>query len=231
MRHGRSITALGWAALLLSGCDSAPQAPPAPKAAATTAPAPQGPELRIIALGDSLFTGYGLAFTQSYPARLEAALRGAGLNAHVVNAGVSGDTSADGLARLDFTLGSGQPPALVLISLGGNDMLRGLDPRQTRANLDAILTKLDERHSRVVLLGMLAAPNMGPDYAQSFNAIYPALARKHHAALVPFFLAPLVAHPALQQGDHIHPTAPGVEAMVAATLRTIIGALPAKGER
>lgn len=224
---GRMATVM-LAALALGACDKAPVAAPEADSAASSAqagPAVQGPARQIVALGDSLLAGYGLRPEQAYPPRLEAALRAAGINASVVNAGVSGDTTADGLARVDFTLGAGKPD-LVLISLGGNDMLRGLPVAQTRANMDAILAKLDARHVPVVVLGMMAAPNMGADYAKAFDAIFPDLARKHHATLVPFFMAPINGKAGLQLPDHIHPTPQGVEAMVQATLPTVTGALP-----
>lgn len=217
-------------ALALAGCGGA--APdPAPSAAAGTETPPlppvMGAEQRIVALGDSLFAGYGLEPGQSYPARLEAALRARGINARIMNAGVSGDTTAGGLQRLDFTLNSlPQPPALVIISLGGNDMLRGLPPEQTRANLDAILGKIRARKVPVVVMGMIAAPNLGADYAGQFNPIYPALAKKHGAGLVPFFLQPLVDKPALIQADHVHPTAPGIDLLVAETVDQVAKALP-----
>jgi acyl-CoA thioesterase-1 len=195
---------------------------PQQQASAAPAPAPQGPQVHIVALGDSLFAGYGLRAEEAYPVRLEAALRAHGVNASVINAGVSGDTTEDGLARLQFTLSSqGQAPDMVLISLGGNDMLRGLPLDRTKANLDAILDELAKRHIKTVVMGMLAAPNMGPDYAKQFNAIFPALAKKHGAVLVPFFLKPIFGKPALQLPDHIHPTAQGVESMVAATVDAV----------
>jgi acyl-CoA thioesterase-1 len=228
---GRMATVM-LAALTLGACDKAPVAGQEADSAASSAqagPAVQGPARQIVALGDSLLAGYGLRPEQAYPPRLEAALRGAGINASVVNAGVSGDTTADGLARIDFTLGAlggAVKPDLVLISLGGNDMLRGLPVAQTRANMDAILAKLDARHVPVVVLGMMAAPNMGADYAKAFDAIFPELARKHHATLVPFFMAPINGKAGLQLPDHIHPTPQGVEAMVQATLPTVTGALP-----
>lgn len=219
---------------LLAGCSSQEPAPqPSQSADALAAPLPApvaGPERQIVALGDSLFAGYGLEPGQSYPAHLEAALRARGINAKIANAGVSGDTTADGLARLDFTLDA-QPrsPDLVLISLGGNDMLRGLSPDQTRANLDALLGKLRARKVKVMLMGMIAAPNLGADYSARFNPIYPALAKKHQAALVPFFLQPLVGHPEWVQADHIHPTLQGVDKLVGATVDAVAGELP-KGE-
>jgi acyl-CoA thioesterase-1 len=195
---------------------------PQQQASAAPAPAPQGPQVHIVALGDSLFAGYGLRAEEAYPVRLEAALRAHGVNASVINAGVSGDTTEDGLARLQFTLSSqAQAPDMVLISLGGNDMLRGLPLDRTKANLDAILSELAKRHIKTVVMGMLAAPNMGPDYAKQFNAIFPALAKKHGAVLVPFFLKPIFGKPELQLPDHIHPTAQGVEAMVAATVDAV----------
>jgi acyl-CoA thioesterase-1 len=229
----KSIRAVATPALLaiaLAGCGKA--APDAAPSAAASESAPalppvMGKEMRLVALGDSLFAGYGLDPGQSYPARLEAALRGRGINARIMNAGVSGDTTAGGLERLDFTLNSlPQPPALVIISLGGNDMLRGLPPEQTRANLDAILGKLKARKVPVMLLGMIAAPNLGKDYAGKFNPIYPALAKQYDARLVPFFLQPLIGKPALVQADHIHPTAPGVELLVADTAGEVAAALP-----
>jgi len=215
--------AVGWAVVwlvlaagVLAGCQK-PAAPEKREAAAQT-PAPQGPEKLVVAIGDSLFAGYGLRPEQAYPVRLQAALRARGINARVVNAGVSGDTTADGLARLAFTLGS-QPrtPDLVLISLGGNDLLRGLPPEQARANLDAMLAELGRRKVPVVLMGMLAPPNMGKDYVRRFDAIYPALAEKHDAALISFFLHGVITRAELRLPDRIHPTAQGVEAMVEET--------------
>ncbi len=197
-----------------------------PSAAAPEIPV-MGPEHRIVALGDSLFAGYGLEPGQSYPARLEAALRARGVNARIMNAGVSGDTTAGGLQRLAFTLDSlPQPPALVIISLGGNDMLRALPPEQTRANLDAILVELDKRKLPALLLGMLAPPNLGADYRAQFDPIYPALARQHGAALVPFFLQPVVGRPELIQPDHIHPTLLGIDLLVGSTVEQVAKALP-----
>ena len=179
---------------------------------------PGKPVIHVLAIGDSLFAGYGLSPDQAYPVRLGAALRARGLNVGVVNASVSGDTTADGAARLGFSLNRlAAKPDLVIICLGGNDMLRALPPATTRANLEAMLGELDKRHIRVMLMGMLAAPNLGKAYVRDFDAVYPALARAHHAALVPFFLAAVIDHPELRQADHIHPTTAGVEAVVAAT--------------
>ena len=212
----------------LGACGSEPAPVPTEAVGAALPDLPVvGEEVTIVALGDSLFAGYGVEPGQSYPARLEAALRGRGINARIVNAGVSGDTTSGGLQRVDFVLdGLKAPPALVVISLGGNDMLRGLPPAETLANLDKILAKLAERKIPVVLLGMLSAPNWGEGHAKAFNAIYPTLAKKYGATLVPFFLQPVIGKPELIQADRIHPTAKGLEEMVAATLDTVAGALP-----
>lgn len=218
-------------ALLLAGCGDDRAPTPSPTASDVLAQPPAipvaGPEVPVLALGDSLFAGYGLNDGESYPARLEAALRARGINARMTNAGVSGDTTAGGLQRLAFTLDSmARPPALAVISLGGNDMLRGLPPEQTRANLDAILTELGRRGTKVVLMGMLAPPNLGPEFRGQFDPIFPALAKKHDAVLVPFFLQSVIDRPDLIQQDRIHPTAPGIEAIVAATVDTVAAAVP-----
>ncbi|MDE2435805.1 MAG: arylesterase [Sphingomonadales bacterium] len=232
MKWKRARLVASGAMLALTACGKeAPQ----PQASAAVAeahepalPPVMGEEVKIVALGDSLFAGPGLDPGQNYPSRLEAALRARGVNARIMNAGVSGDTTADGLQRLDFTLNSlPKSPALVIISLGGNDMLRGLPPEQTRANLDAILERLGGRKVPTLLLGMVAAPNLGADYAKAFNPIYPALAKKHGAGLVPFFLQSVVGHPELVQADHIHPTAPGVELLVRDTVSQVVKELPA----
>lgn len=217
--------------LLLAGCGQ-DRPPPAVQASDSVANAPpeipvMGPELPVLAFGDSLFAGYGLKSDESYPVKLEAALRARGINARIANAGVSGNTTADGLARLGFTLDNQkQAPVLVLLELGANDMLRALPPEQARANLDAILTELGKRKIPVVLMGMLAPPNLGADYRRQFDTIYPALAKKHGAVLVPFFMQPVFDKPALVQQDHLHPTAEGVEEIVAATVDTVAGAIP-----
>lgn len=219
--------------LTLSGCGQE-QSPPAAQSSERAADAPpeipvMGPELPVLAFGDSLFAGYGLKSDESYPARLEAALRARGVNARIANAGVSGNTTADGLARLAFTLDNQkQAPVLVLLELGANDMLRALPPERAQENLDAILAELSRRKIPVVLMGMLAPPNLGTDYRGKFDPIYPALAKKHGAVLVPFFMQSVFDKPELVQQDHLHPTADGVEAIVAATVDTVAGALPKK---
>lgn len=225
-----STALLTLGALQLAACDkaSAPPAPPSENAAEALPKIPvMGPERPILAFGDSLLAGYGLEDGESYPDRMEQALRARGVNARIANAGVSGDTTAAGLQRLDFTLKS-QPvkPQLAIISLGGNDMLRSLPPAETRANLEKILQRMKADGIPVVLLGMLAAPNLGKDYAENFNPIYPQLAEKYGVVLVPFFLQPVIDKPDLMQGDHVHPTAIGIDAIVAATVDDVADALP-----
>ena len=219
------------APFLLFGCGKTEEQPTRPPSTGSAEAPPQvpvmGEERRIVALGDSLFAGYGLARGEGYPERLEAALRARGINARVTNAGVSGDTAAAGRQRLAFVLDSlAGKPDLVVISLGGNDMLRGLPPRETRESLEAILAELDRRGIKAVLMGMLAPPNLGGAYRREFDAIYPALAREHGAGLVPFFMQSVIGKPDLVQADRIHPTKQGIEEMVAATVGTVVDALP-----
>ncbi|WP_421839200.1 arylesterase [Novosphingobium sp.] len=220
-------------ALAMAACS---QPAPPPEAlqtkAAAAAPAIPADAPVILAFGDSLYAGYRLAPGEGYPPRLEAALNAGGIKARVVNAGVSGDTTAAARERLAFTLDNQRrKPALVLVGLGGNDMLRGLPPTETRANLDAILTELDKRDIPAMLTGMLAAPNMGKDYVSAFNPIFPALAAKHKAPLVPFFLQAVIGNDKLLLDDHIHPTAEGVNRIVAATKDDVAKALKAATER
>ena len=169
-------------------------------------------ETLVLALGDSLTAGYGLAADQAFPAKLQAALRNRGLAVRVINAGVSGDTSAGGRARLGWSLAD--KPAAAIIELGANDAMRGLDPDATRGNLDAIIAELKKRGIAVLLAGMLAPPNLGPEYEARFNAIYPDLAAKHGVLFYPFFLDGVAAVPNLNQADGIHPTAAGVDIIV-----------------
>jgi acyl-CoA thioesterase I len=168
--------------------------------------------VRILAFGDSLTAGYGLSQGEGFTAQLEAALAEAGVEAEVINGGVSGDTTAGGLARLDWALAD--DPDLVILELGANDGLRGLDPAETRANLDAILTRLREADVAVLFAGMLAPPNLGPEFGKAFNAIYPELAERHDVALFPFFLDGVATDPALNQADGIHPNRAGVAVIV-----------------
>lgn len=221
------------ALLLLAALAACSKPAPAPQVLQTgAAPAIPADAPVILAFGDSLYAGYRLAPGEGYPPRLEAALNASGVKARVVNAGVSGDTTAAARERLAFTLDNQRrKPSLVLVGLGGNDMLRGLPPTETRANLDAILTELDKRHIPAMLTGMLAAPNMGKDYVSAFNPIYPALAAKHKVPLVPFFLQAVIGNDKLLLDDHIHPTAEGVNRIVAATKDDVAKALKAATAR
>lgn len=214
---------------LVVACSGQGTAPPpadngaqATKASAATTPVTDGK--LIVAFGDSLYAGYNLDQGKGLAPVLEQLLNAQGLKAQVVNAGVSGDTTAAGLARLAFTLdGLPRKPDLMLVGLGGNDMLRGLAPKETRANLDAILTELKKRGIPVLLTGMMASPNMGPDYASAFNAIYPDLARKYDATLYPFMLDGVIGNRALQLPDGIHPNDKGV-AIIAARIAPLVEA-------
>lgn len=172
--------------------------------------------VRIVALGDSLTTGLGLPANQALPARLQAALKAKGIAAEIADAGVSGDTAANGLARLDWAVPDQTDG--VIVALGANDMLRGIDPAVTRQALDGILRRLGERKIPVLLAGMRAAPNLGADFGQRFEAIYPELAAKRGVLLHPFLLDGIAADAKLNQRDGIHPTAAGVERMVAGIL-------------
>jgi acyl-CoA thioesterase I len=168
--------------------------------------------VRIVALGDSLTAGYGLPRDAAFPARLEAALKARGRAVEIANAGVSGDTASGGLARLDWSVPEGTDA--VIVELGANDALRGVDPALTRSALEAILRRLQERRIAVLLTGMRAPPNMGSDYVRTFDAIFPALAAAHDVVFDPFFLDGIAADRALNQPDGLHPTAGGVEAIV-----------------
>lgn len=168
--------------------------------------------MRIVALGDSLTAGYGLDAEASFPVRLEAALKARGHDVEVINAGVSGDTSRGGLERLDWAVPDGTDA--VIVELGANDALRGIEPDVTRANLEAILERLVERGIAVLIAGMQAPPNLGEAYATEFNAIYPDLAERYDVPLYPFFLAGVAAERKLNQSDGMHPNEAGVEAIV-----------------
>lgn len=175
-------------------------------------PAGSPPPVKIVALGDSLTAGYGLPDKDGFVPRLQAALTEKGVAAEVANAGVSGDTSSDGLARLNWSVPQGT--AAVIVELGANDMLRGVRPQITRDALDAILQRLTARHIAVLLCGMRAAPNLGPDYGKSFEAIYPDLAAKYDALLYPFFLDGVAGNLKLLQPDGLHPNPAGVGIIV-----------------
>ena len=184
------------------------------------------PEFVLVALGDSLTAGYGLVAADAFPVRLESALRKAGKRVRVINAGVSGDTTAGGRARLDRVLA--EEPDAAIVQLGANDALRGIDPEEASENLAVILQTLKKRGVRVLLAGMLAPPNLGDRYARAFNAIYPALAAAHDALLYPFFLDGVAANPELNQADGVHPTAEGVERIVKGIFPYVIRVIDAE---
>lgn len=183
-----------------------------------TAPAAAKP-VRIVAFGDSLTAGYQLADADGFAPKLEAALRAQGHDVTVVNAGVSGDTTTGGLARLDWTLADGADA--VILELGANDMLRGIDPKIARDNLAKMLSVLTARKIKVLLAGMRAAPSLGPDYAAAFNPMYGALAKQYGVALYPFFLDGIVGDAAQHLPDGLHPNAKGVDTLVAHILPSV----------
>jgi acyl-CoA thioesterase-1 len=183
------------------------------------APAAAGaaePPVKIVALGDSLTAGFGLPVRDAFPSKLAGALNAKGLAVVVANAGVSGDTASNGLARLDWSVLPGTDAAIV--ELGANDMLRGVDPKVTRKALDEIMRRLSERKIAVLLAGMRAAPNLGLDYGGAFESIYTDLAAKYDALLYSFFLEGVAGDAKLNQRDGLHPTAAGIDAIVAGIL-------------
>lgn len=188
---------------------------PTRQAEAQTAAKP----LKVVVLGDSLSAGYGLPANAAFPAKLQKALQAKGIATDMINAGVSGDTASGGLARLDWSV----PPDTdaVIVELGANDALRGTDPKVPQQALDEIVKRLKARNIAVLLTGMLAPPNYGPDYAKQFNAIYPDLAKKYDVPLYPFFLDGVAAVAGLNQPDGIHPTAAGIDLVVANILPTV----------
>ena len=168
--------------------------------------------VKLAILGDSLAAGYGLAPAQAFPNRLQAALKDKGRNVTVINHGVSGDTTMGGLERVDWMMAD--KPDIVMVELGGNDMLRALDPASTERNLDAIMGKLKQAGTTVWLVGMMAPRNFGPEYVNQFDGIYKKLADKHGVPLYPFFLDGVAQEPALNQADGIHPNPKGVDIVV-----------------
>ena len=208
------MTILSW--LMLPAAALAQQAATPPKA---------GETLQIVAFGDSLSAGYGVGPGESFPEQLQAALRDAGHDVNVANAGVSGDTTSGGLARLEWSVP--QEADLVIVELGANDALRGISPEITERNLDQILAKLQARDQTALLAGMMAPPNMGPDYAAEFDGIYQRLADKYDVAFYPFFLDGVAAEPSLNQDDGMHPNPDGVAIIVERILPAVTKALDA----
>jgi acyl-CoA thioesterase I len=175
--------------------------------------------IKMVVLGDSLSAGLGLAASAAFPERLQKSLRSKGIDVEIINAGVSGDTSSGGRDRLDWSVPEGT--RAVLVELGANDALRGIDPAVTRAALADILTRLKARNISVLLCGMLAPPNYGSDYSARFNAVYPDLAKSFGVPLYPFFLEGVATDARLNQRDGIHPTAEGVDVIVKNILPTV----------
>ena len=196
-------------------------------AALTAAPAMADP-MSIVGLGDSLMAGYDLGPGEPFADKLQVALKKDGYDVTVTNAGVSGDTTSDGLARLDWSVPDGTD--LVMLELGSNDMLRGVDPALIRKNMEAIIERLKHRNIKVVLFGMKAAPNLGADYEKAFDAIYPDLAAKYSLPLYPFFLDGVVGHRDLQLEDGMHPNAKGVGRIVSGALPLVEKALGTQGK-
>lgn len=197
-----------------------PPRPSAPVAALT--PASTAP--RVIFLGDSLTAGLGLDIQQSFPSIIQERLKAAGHPFDVVNAGVSGDTSAGALRRLEWALGDGQPKVLI-VALGGNDGLRGLPPEQLEQNLAAIIEQGQKRGLVVILAGMEAPPNFGADYTSRFRNVYPTLAKRYNVPLIPFLLDGVAGDPALNQPDGIHPNARGARVVADLVWRALEPAL------
>lgn len=180
--------------------------------AATPTRADAADEIKLVGFGDSLMAAYNLQASEGFPARLEAALRERGHNVSIADAGVSGDTTSGGLARLDWSIPDGTDG--VILELGANDALRGLPPEKTRNNLEAMIERLEERGIAVLLAGMLAPPNMGGDYQTTFNAIYPDLAAEYDLTLYPFFLDGVITNSDLLLSDGMHPNPNGINTMV-----------------
>ena len=199
-KYARSVTSRLVILLLATGILSGQALP------ASAAP------IKLLAFGDSLTAGYGVQPEQSFPARLQAALQQDGINIDIINAGVSGDTTAGGLARVDWSLAD--KPDAALVELGANDALRGIDPKVTKDNLDKILAKFKAAGVPVLLLGMLGPTNFGPDYKTAFDAIFPDLAAKYGVPLYPFFLDGVALDPKLNQADMAHPNPAGVDIIV-----------------
>lgn len=208
------LTALSWLAALAATFGLA----------ATAAAQPAAP-LEVVAFGDSLSAGYGVGPGESFPEQLQAALVAKGYAATVVNAGVSGDTTTGGLARLDWSVPDSAD--LVIVELGANDALRGVSPEISEKNLDAILQRLQQRKIPTLLAGMIAPPNMGPDYAAAFNPIYARLAERYGVPLYPFFLDGVAGIADLNQADAMHPNPKGVALVVEKILPAVTAQLDA----
>jgi acyl-CoA thioesterase-1 len=200
------------------------QESPIDKEVAATQPSAPGYAGRIVAVGDSLTAGLGVAEDQAYPAQLARRLQAEGYNYQVINAGVSGETSSGALSRIEWVISS-LSPDIVILETGANDGLRGLDPDLLRTNLDRLVTVLMARNIQVILAGMLMLPNLGPDYTRAFSEIYPQIAEKHGVIFIPFFLDGVAGKPHLNQPDMLHPTADGYRRIVETVYPYVITAI------
>ena len=204
---------------IIFACAAALAAMIAPAIAPLPSAQAQGQPIRLVALGDSLSAGYGLPQEAAFPVVLERALKAKGYKVEVTNAGVSGDTTSGGLDRLDWSVPDGTDG--VILELGANDMLRGLDPALARRNIEAIVERLKARNIPVMLAGMYASRNLGPDYVQKFDSLYPDIAKKYDLVLYPFFLDGVAGERALNLPDGMHPTAKGIEIIVERILPSV----------
>jgi len=211
------LTAMG------SGCGQTPIPPSQSPSVSVAAPTRTEPAIRIVVLGDSLAAGLGLAEAEAFPAVVESLLRGGGFDVKIINAGVSGDTTAGGLSRVDWVLQ--QPAEILVVELGGNDALRGQPLANTESNLREIVRRGRDSGAEVVLLGMDVPTNYGPDYASAFAKLYPRIAEEEGAVLVPGFVRELGADPSLLQPDGLHPTAEGQRRLAERLLPTLTGLL------
>lgn len=214
-----TILVMGAGGLMILGGNQVAAAPAGVPAARQAPGAARTGPIRLVILGDSLTAGYGLPAAAAFPARLQQALRDKGVAVDIANAGVSGDTASGGRDRLGWSVPEGTDA--VIVELGANDALRGIDPKVTRAALAEILEALKARNIAVLLCGMMAPPNYGPDYVAAFNAIYPDLAKAYDVPLYPFFLDGVAGDPKLNQADGIHPSAEGVDRIVRNILPTV----------
>jgi len=227
VQYGMGVAAIQ----LIVACSPAEQAAQTDSAETVSADAEKAEivseaDTLVLAFGDSLYAGYGLPQNEGFAPELQKALKAAGRDVRVHNAGVSGDTTAAGLRRMDFVLDSlSKKPDLIILGLGGNDLLRGLKPEETRANMHAMMKKLDERKIPVMLTGMVAPINLGKEYGRAFNGIYPALAKQYKTDLYPFFMEGLIDRPDLILGDGIHPNEKGIDFIVEKITPTVVAAI------
>lgn len=215
--------------MLAAACSAeAPTAVPVPAPSQEEIDKTMKPEITILAFGDSLTAGFGVAEEESYPALLQARLLADGYSVNVINGGISGETSSSGLSRVDWMLNT--QPDIVIVEIGGNDALRGIDLALTSANIDEIVRKFSEIGAVVIVAGMQIIQNLGDAYVGEFAAIYPAVAEKHQAILIPFFLEGIAADPELNQDDFIHPNPAGYRVLVNHIYPFVLQAIEASGQ-